>query len=83
VFLAARELRIAIVLTDEQYRQAPQRGEIQRLVKRAGAGRSIAEKYHADVFSALRLQSPRSARGERKIACHDTGRAQHPVRCVD
>src|SRR5229473_1777456 len=83
VLLATRELGVTIVLADEQHRQAPQCGDIQRLVKRAGARRTIAEKYHADVLSALRLRSPRRPRGEREIAGHDTGRPQHAVRCVD
>src|SRR5216684_5548325 len=83
LLLAAREFGVAIVLADEQHRQAPQRGDIQRLVKRTGARRTIAEKYHADVLSALRLRSPRRPRGEREIAGHDTGRPQHAVRCVD
>ena len=83
VLLAAGELGIAVVLADEEHWQPPQRGEVQRFVERASARRTVTEEHHADVLLALRLRRPRSARGEGKIACHDTGRAQHAVRCID
>ncbi len=83
VLLTTRELGVAVVLADEQHRQSPQGGKIQRLVERARARRPIAKKDDADVLSALRLRGPRGARGERQIARHDAGRAQYAVRRVD
>ena len=79
VLLAAGELGIAVVLTHEQHRQFPQRGKIQRLVERAGAGRAIAKKRHADIPPALRLGRPGSPGSQRQVSCHDAGCTQDPV----
>jgi hypothetical protein len=83
VFLATSELGVPVVLTDEQHRKAPQCGDVQRLVERTGARRAVTKEHHADVLLALCLRSPRGARGESEVACHNTGRAQHAIRCVD
>ena len=83
VFLATSELGVPIVLTDEQHRKAPECGDVQRLVERTGARCTVTKEHHADVLLALRLRSPRGARGESEVACHNTGRAQHAIRCVD
>jgi hypothetical protein len=48
-----RVFHVEIVLADEDHRQLPDRGEIQRLVERADIGRAVAEEAHRDVVLAL------------------------------
>ena len=56
-----RELGVAVVLAEEDHRQLPHGGEVDRLVERALGHRAVAEERHRDA-AVGRAAAPRSPR---------------------
>ena len=57
-----RELGVAVVLAEEDHRQLPDRGEVDRLVERAVRDRAVAEERDRDAAVAAQLRGGRRAR---------------------
>ena len=74
-----RIFHVEIVLADEDHRQLPHRGEIQRLVEGADVGGAVAEEAHRNVLLALVLRAPRRAAGDRQMRADDRVGAHHAV----
>ena len=66
-----RELGVAVVLAEEDHRQLPDRGEVDRLVERAGRHRAVTEERHRDAAVAPQLRRGRGADRDRKPGPHD------------
>ena len=62
---------VLIVLADEDDRQLPDRGDVQRLVKRAFVVRAVAEKGDRDRAGPALLGAERGADGDRQAAADD------------
>ena len=74
-----RVFHVEIVLADEDHRQLPDRGEIQRLVEGADIGGAVAEEADRDVLGALVLRAPGGAAGDRQMRADDGVGAHHAV----
>ena len=74
-----RVLHVEIVLADEDHRQLPDRGEVQRLVERADVGGAVAEEAHRHVVLLLVLRAPGGAAGDRQVRADDGVGAHHAV----
>ncbi|GIU86514.1 MAG: hypothetical protein KatS3mg009_1029 [Acidimicrobiia bacterium] len=72
-----RELGVPVVLAEEDDRQPPDRGEVDRLVERARGDRAVAEERDRDRAVAAQACGPRGTDGDRQ-ACGDD-----PVRAED
>ena len=59
-----RELGVAVVLAEEDHRQLPHRGEVDRFVERAVRDRAVAEERDRDA-AVVRAAAPRSRRRPR------------------
>jgi hypothetical protein len=70
-------LAVAVVLTDEDDRELPHGGHVQRLVKGADVRCAIAEVGHGHVLLAPELRGEREAVGDRHAAADDTGGHHH------
>ena len=66
-----RIFHVEIVLADEDHRQLPHCGEIQRLVEGADIGGAVAEEADRDVVLALVLRAPGRAAGDRQMRADD------------
>ena len=66
-----RVFHVEIVLADEDHRQLPHRGEIERLVEGADIGGAVAEEAGRDVLGALVLRAPGGAAGDRQMRADD------------
>ncbi len=66
-----RIFHVEIVLADEDHRQLPHHGEVQRLVEGADIGGAVAEEADRDVLLALVLRAPGSAAGDRQMRADD------------
>ncbi len=71
-----RELGVAVVLADEDDRQAPERGDVQRLVEVAGVGRAVTEEDDHHLARAPLLANQRRAEAERQVAADDARGAE-------
>ena len=60
-----------VVLADEDDRQLPDRGKVQRLVERPDIGGAVAEEADGDVVVTLVLRAPRGAAGDRQMGADD------------
>ena len=74
-----RVLHIKIVLADENDRQLPDGGEIERLVKSPDIGRAVAEETDRHVFLAEILRAPGRAAGDWQMRADDRIRPEHAV----
>ena len=70
---------VEVVLADEDHRQLPHRGEVQRLVERADVGGAVAEEAHRHVVLLLVLRPPGRAAGDRQMRADDGVGAHHAV----
>lgn len=68
--------RPAVVLADEEHRQAPERGEVERLVEGALVGGALAEEGHGDGLGARHLRRQRGAAGRRQAGADDAAAAE-------
>jgi len=68
------ELRVAVVLADEQHRQIPDSGQVRRLVEGALVDGSLAEKGDRHAVTA------EQAAGERRACCKRQARSDDRVR---
>ena len=66
-----RVFHVEIVLADEDHRQLPHRGEIQRFVEGADIGGAVAEEADRNVLLALVLRAPGGAAGDRQMRADD------------
>ena len=71
------EFAEAVVLADENHRQFPDRGEVERFVKGALVGGAVAEEAGGDVVA------PRDLRGQRRAGRDRQARADDPVGAQD
>ena len=75
-----RELRVAVVLAEEDHRQLPHRGQVHRFVERALCHRAVAEErdHHGAVGAQLRggrrADRDRQARGHDAVGPEDADR---------
>jgi hypothetical protein len=74
-----RIFHIEIVLADEDHRQLPHCGEIQRLVEGADIGRAVAEEAYRHVAVALVLRAQSRAAGNRQMRADDGVRTEHAM----
>ena len=74
-----RVLHVEVVLADEDDRQLPDRGEVQRLVERADVRGPVAEEADRDLPGAARLRRPRGAGRDRHVRADDGVRAHRAV----
>ena len=74
-----RVFHVEVVLADEDHRQLPYHGEVQRLVERADVSGAIAEEADRDVFVASVLRAPGGAAGDRQMRADDGVGAHHAV----
>ena len=72
-----RVLHVEVVLADEQDRQLPHRGEVERLVERADVGRPVAEEGDGDLLGAAQRRRPGRADGHRQVGADDGVGAEH------
>src|SRR5258706_8023232 len=70
-----RELRVAVVLADEQHRQIPHRSKVDRLVEGALVHGSLAEEGHGHAVTAEHAAREGRARRERQACSDDRVRA--------
>src|SRR5262245_27106247 len=83
MLLAAREFRVAVVLTHEEHGKLPQHRKIEGFVEDTRTRGAVPKKNHAQALLASRLGSPRRSGCQRQIAAHDAGRTQHSVSGVN
>jgi len=69
--LLARAHRVAVVLDDEDHRQVPERGEVERLVHGALVDGAVAHERKAGALAAEVFQAEREAGPERDLAADD------------
>ena len=74
-----RVFHVEIVLADEDHRQLPHRGEVQRLVEGADVGGAVAEEADRHVLVAFVLRAPGGAAGDRQMRADDRVGAHHAV----
>ena len=72
-----RVFHVEIVLADEDDRQLPDGGEIERLVERANIGRAVAEEADGHVLLAEILRAPGRATGDRQMRADNRIGAEH------
>ena len=72
-----RVLHVEVVLADEQHRESPHRGEVERLVERADVGRPVAEEGDGDLLGAAQRRRPGRADGHRQMGTDDGVRPEH------
>ena len=79
---------VAVVLADEDDRQLPQRGHVERLVERADVHGRLAEEADAHLVAAAVLdrearRPPRAARGRRRCRGRRGSRCSASNRCIE
>src|SRR6516165_10385851 len=70
---------VPVVLGDEDGRQAPHRGQVHRLQRRALVARAITEERDADAAGALELGGQRGPADQRRPAADDAVGAEHAL----
>src|SRR5262245_18791548 len=68
-----RELGVAVILTNEDDRQLPEAGNVERLVKRSGLAGAVAEEDYRDLALFSFLPGKRRAQREWNGTADDTG----------
>ena len=76
LLVRGRRLRIVVVLADEERRQLPQLGEVERLVERPDVRRAVAEVRDGHARLASHLECERRAGDHRQAAADDGVRAE-------
>ena len=71
--LDRRRLRVVVVLDDEEDREPPERGHVQRLVRDSLSERAVAEEHRRDGAGALLLLRERDAGRDRDASEHTVG----------
>ena len=72
-----RVLHVEVVLADEQHRESPHRGEVERLVEGADVGRPVAEEGDGDLLGAAQHRRPGRPDGHREVGTDDGVRPEH------
>ena len=73
-----RELRVAVVLAEEDHGELPHRGEVQRFVERALRGRTVAEERNRDAAVGAELRRGCRSDRDRQAGRDDAVRAEDP-----
>ncbi len=73
-----RELGVAVVLAEEDHRQLPDRGEVDRLVERTVRHRAVAEERDHDTAVASQLRGGRGTGRDRQARADDSVGAEDP-----
>jgi hypothetical protein len=74
-----RIFHVEIVLADEDHRQLPHHGEIQRFVEGADIGGAVAEEADRNVLLSLVLRAPSRPAGDRQMRADNGVGAHHAV----
>lgn len=72
-----RVLHVQVVLADEEHRQLPYGGQVERLVEGSDVGRAVAEEGHRDLAGAAQPRRPGRAGRHREMGADDGVGAEH------